>query len=112
MTAAHAPSSEGSTSRLQALLRHDTTAGFVLVMAAVVAIAACNQQALRPLYESFLETKVTVALGSPLGREVAPRDVGAQEIGHFGFFRRRFEASLWAMALDHLGLAPQTEAQR
>lgn len=47
-----------------------------------------------------------------LVREVAPRDVGAQEIGHFGFFRRRFEASLWAMALDHLGLAPQTEAQR
>jgi predicted alpha/beta hydrolase len=37
-------------------------------------------------------------------REVAPREVGAKAIGHFGFFRRRFEPSLWTMATDHLGL--------
>ncbi len=37
-------------------------------------------------------------------REIAPRDIGEKAIGHFGFFRRRFERSLWAMASDHLGL--------
>ncbi|MFN8600028.1 MAG: Na+/H+ antiporter NhaA [Candidatus Binatia bacterium] len=63
MTAAHAHSPEGSTSRLQALLRHDTTAGLVLVVAAALAIAAYNQDGLRPLYEGFLETKFTVAFG-------------------------------------------------
>ena len=28
-------------------------------------------------------------------RRLAPRDVGASAIGHFGFFRARFEATLW-----------------
>ena len=64
MTAAHAHSPEGSTSRLQALLRHDTTAGLVLVVAAAIAIAACNQESLRPLYEGFLKTKFTVTFGT------------------------------------------------
>jgi len=29
------------------------------------------------------------------GQAIAPRDVGARRIGHFGFFRTSFEASLW-----------------
>lgn len=64
MTASHAHSSAGSPSRLQALLRHDTTAGLVLVVAAVVAIAAYNQEALRPFYENFLDATVTVSIGA------------------------------------------------
>ena len=28
-------------------------------------------------------------------KRIAPRDIGAQRIGHFGFFRSAFEASLW-----------------
>jgi predicted alpha/beta hydrolase len=28
-------------------------------------------------------------------RRIAPRDVGEKRIGHFGFFRRRYEESLW-----------------
>jgi len=28
-------------------------------------------------------------------RRIAPQDVGARRIGHFGFFRKHFEASLW-----------------
>jgi predicted alpha/beta hydrolase len=28
-------------------------------------------------------------------QRIAPSDVGAQRIGHFGFFRRQFEATLW-----------------
>jgi len=35
-------------------------------------------------------------------RHVAPRDVGARAIGHFGFFRRAFEDTLWAEARDWL----------
>lgn len=32
---------------------------------------------------------------SPELRRIAPKDVGARRIGHFGFFRKHFEASLW-----------------
>jgi NhaA family Na+:H+ antiporter len=64
MTAAHAHASTAPSSRLQALLRHDTTAGLVLVVAAALAIAAYNQESLRPLYEGFLEAPVTVSLGA------------------------------------------------
>lgn len=32
-------------------------------------------------------------------RRIAPRDVGAERIGHFGFFRPRFEDSLWRRVL-------------
>jgi predicted alpha/beta hydrolase len=28
-------------------------------------------------------------------KRIAPRDIGAQRIGHFGFFRSAYEASLW-----------------
>ena len=28
-------------------------------------------------------------------KRIAPRDVGEDRIGHFGFFRRRYESSLW-----------------
>lgn len=35
-------------------------------------------------------------------RPVAPRDVGAAAVGHFGFFRERFRASLWREAGDWL----------
>jgi len=31
---------------------------------------------------------------------IAPADVGAQRIGHFGFFREQFRDSLWRQALD------------
>ncbi|HWI38023.1 MAG TPA: alpha/beta fold hydrolase [Burkholderiales bacterium] len=35
-------------------------------------------------------------------RRVAPRDVGAKSLGHFGFFRERFRDSLWREAADWL----------
>ncbi len=35
-------------------------------------------------------------------RSVAPRDVGADAIGHFGFFRERFRDTLWREAADWL----------
>jgi predicted alpha/beta hydrolase len=35
-------------------------------------------------------------------QRISPADVGAAGIGHFGFFRRRFEASLWPRAGDWL----------
>ena len=28
-------------------------------------------------------------------RRIAPKDIGAKRIGHFGFFRDRFAATLW-----------------
>ena len=28
-------------------------------------------------------------------RRIAPSDIGARRIGHFGFFRKRFADSLW-----------------
>jgi predicted alpha/beta hydrolase len=41
-------------------------------------------------------------------QRIAPKDIGAPRIGHFGFFRRRYEESLWPRAgqwLDrHSGL--------
>jgi len=30
-------------------------------------------------------------------RRIAPRDVGAPGIGHFGFFRSQFESTLWPL---------------
>ena len=35
-------------------------------------------------------------------RQVAPREVGAQSIGHFGFFRERFRDTLWREAAEWL----------
>jgi predicted alpha/beta hydrolase len=35
-------------------------------------------------------------------RHVAPRDVGARAIGHFGFFRSEFRETLWRQVATHL----------
>jgi predicted alpha/beta hydrolase len=35
-------------------------------------------------------------------RRLAPREIGAAHIGHFGFFRERFRASLWRESADWL----------
>jgi predicted alpha/beta hydrolase len=35
-------------------------------------------------------------------RRLAPQDVGARAIGHFGFFRERFRASLWPQVAQFL----------
>lgn len=35
-------------------------------------------------------------------RYIAPRDMGVREIGHFGFFRSRFEGTFWKDALAFL----------
>ena len=35
-------------------------------------------------------------------RQLAPREVGVADIGHFGFFRERFRASLWRESADWL----------
>ena len=38
--------------------------------------------------------------GAPrIMKRIAPQDIGAQRIGHFGFFRSAFEASLWRQHL-------------
>lgn len=50
--------------RLQAFIHHETTAGLILVLAAVAAIAAYNVEALKPLYDGFLRTPVAVQVGS------------------------------------------------
>jgi predicted alpha/beta hydrolase len=36
-------------------------------------------------------------------RYIQPKDVGTGQIGHFGFFRPQFKATLWQQALDWLG---------
>ena len=51
-------------SRLQAFIHHETTAGLILVAAALVAIMAFNVDSLRPVYEGLLEAKTTVAIGA------------------------------------------------
>ncbi|PZP35801.1 MAG: alpha/beta hydrolase [Roseateles depolymerans] len=38
-------------------------------------------------------------------RRIAPADVGERRIGHFGFFRARFESSLWPQVSGWLGTA-------
>lgn len=38
-------------------------------------------------------------------RRIAPQDVGARAIGHFGFFRARFSASLWPEVVPFLQAA-------
>lgn len=39
-------------------------------------------------------------------RRVAPTDIGARAIGHFGFFRARFQASLWPQVAQFLASTP------
>ena len=57
-------SDDQSSSRLQAFIHHETTAGLILVAAAVLAVAAFNIAPLRPVYEAALQTKLTVAYGT------------------------------------------------
>lgn len=40
-------------------------------------------------------------------RHIAPRDVGAGEIGHFGFFRERFRETLWRDSAAWLASPPR-----
>jgi predicted alpha/beta hydrolase len=45
---------------------------------------------------------------------IAPIDIGVERVGHFAFFHRRFEASLWPIALQWLergALAARTPGQ-
>jgi NhaA family Na+:H+ antiporter len=49
--------------RLQAFIHHETTAGLILVLAAVAAILAYNTPSLRPVYDGFLQTPVSVTIG-------------------------------------------------
>src|SRR5690606_24956894 len=35
-------------------------------------------------------------------RRIAPREIGARHIGHFGFFRPQFEQTLWPLVLQWL----------
>ncbi len=74
-----------------------------------------------PPYAKFRGKLLTLGLeDDPIGTEVALRrvhnmftqaqeknlqmiqlkDIGAEEVGHFGFFRRRFKDTLWKMTLD------------
>lgn len=39
-------------------------------------------------------------------RRFAPRDVGAERIGHFGFFRKRFAPTLWPQVTQWLRAVP------
>jgi len=54
----------GAASRLQAFIHHESTAGLILAAAALLAIVIYNSDALRPLYESALQTKLTLAYGA------------------------------------------------
>ena len=53
-----------SQSRLHNFIHHETTAGLILVAAAVLAMVCFNAEALRPVYESFLGARTTIAIGS------------------------------------------------
>ena len=53
-----------SLGRLHAFIHHETTAGLILVLAAIAAIVAYNLEALRPLYDSLLQAPVTVSVGN------------------------------------------------
>ena len=46
-----------------AFIHHESTAGLILVVAAIAAILAFNIEAVRPLYDAFLEARGTVAIG-------------------------------------------------
>jgi len=51
--------------------------------------------------DEFMSRRNTESLHSfyagarPELRRIAPRDIGARRIGHFGFFRKHFQATLW-----------------
>lgn len=46
---------------------------------------------------------------------IAPQDIGEQQVGHFGFFRSAYQATLWPIALTWLqtgALAPDTPGRQ
>ncbi|HEX5802543.1 MAG TPA: alpha/beta hydrolase [Azospira sp.] len=55
--------------------------------------------------DEFMSAKNTASLhgfftnAARTMKRIAPKDVGARRIGHFGFFRQRFAESLWARHL-------------
>lgn len=53
----------------------------------------------RPAVDAFLGFYPNAAAEL---RTVVPREVGAKAIGHFGFFREKFRATLWREAADWL----------
>ena len=54
----------GALARLHAFIHQETTAGIILVLAAIAAIMAFNVDALRPLYDGMLHAPVTVSMGT------------------------------------------------
>jgi NhaA family Na+:H+ antiporter len=53
-----------SLARLHAFIHHETTAGLILVLAAVAAIVAYNVAPLRPIYDGLLHAPLAVSIGS------------------------------------------------
>ena len=49
-----------------------------------------SEQGIRSLHGRYANAPIEY-------RRIAPRDVGVQRIGHFGFFRPRFEQTLWPL---------------
>jgi predicted alpha/beta hydrolase len=43
-------------------------------------------------------------------RRIAPDDIGARHIGHFGFFRPQFERTLWPLAPQALKCRARADA--
>ncbi|MGH6855577.1 MAG: Na+/H+ antiporter NhaA [Aestuariivirga sp.] len=60
---------DSSLTRVQAFIHHESTAGLVLVIAAIAAIAVYNVDGLRPLYDGLLQAPVTISInGLTLGK--------------------------------------------
>ncbi|MFL6575305.1 MAG: alpha/beta fold hydrolase [Povalibacter sp.] len=49
-----------------------------------------TEHSIRALHEFYAEAQVNF-------RRISPREIGAQRIGHFGFFRPQFEQTLWTL---------------
>jgi predicted alpha/beta hydrolase len=49
-----------------------------------------SEQGIRSLHRLYANAPIEY-------RRIAPRDVGAPRIGHFGFFRSQFESTLWPL---------------
>ncbi len=49
-----------------------------------------SEQGIRSLHRLYTSAPIEY-------RRIAPRDVGAARIGHFGFFRSQFESTLWPL---------------
>ena len=55
-----------------------------------------TEASIRTLHALYVATKVDF-------HRIGPPDVGAQRIGHFGFFRPQFEQTLWTLVPKWLG---------